>query len=162
MRDGARAVPLLCSRARLALPGCGPLPAELQRLLATLGELDERIAGVPPRAARAQLCARLRRACARADLRTEARSKFEQCMELPSQAARQSAPESGDQVASLRTEVEDAHKARSRRLFCLPILTVATPSQLIQQLSMEKVHLAATASELVRSRHGEGSWQGVR
>lgn len=45
-------------------------------------------------------------------LRSTAQSKYEECMELPSVAARQTTPEQTAQVAQLRSEVEDAHKAR--------------------------------------------------
>ena len=45
----ACAARLLARCSRRATPGCGPLPSELQRLLSTLRELDERMTGARDR-----------------------------------------------------------------------------------------------------------------
>ena len=52
-------------------------------------------------------------------------------------------------VARLRGEIESAHKARALHL--RPVSP--TFVQLLQQLSTEKVRLAATCGELVRQQH---------
>jgi hypothetical protein len=94
-----------------------------------------------------------------AELRKTAQTKYEQCMELPALSTRQPTPEQSAQVAALRTEVEDAHKVRARgacaaaaRVWRLTPGRARPVAQLMQQLSTEKVRLAATAGDLVRRR----------
>jgi hypothetical protein len=111
---GARAAPTpRRADATLRASGCGPLPAELQRLLSTLRELDERMTGARGRRARQSRGAapELPRG-ARAELRSTASAKYEECMELPALALRQPTPEQSAQVATLRTEIEETHKVR--------------------------------------------------
>ena len=74
-------------------------------------------------------------------------------MEVPPLANRQPTAEQAALVARLRGEIEEAHKVRQRS--CEASCTWAegfAASQLMQQLSTEKVRLAATAGDLVRAQ----------
>jgi hypothetical protein len=81
-------------------------------------------------------------------------------MELPPLSSRQHTPEQAAQVAELRTSVEETHKVRTQLAAAFdPSVTLAErgdrrgarAAQSMQQLSTEKVRLAATAGDLVRN-----------
>ena len=74
-------------------------------------------------------------------------------MEVPPLANRQPTAEQAALVARLRGEIEEAHKVRracARQ--AAPLAEGFAASQLMQQLSTEKVRLAATAGDLVRAQ----------
>jgi len=70
-------------------------------------------------------------------------------MELPPLSGRQCNAAQEEEIARLRSEVEETHKARSLFAGCRLAAYARTP-QFIQQLSTEKVRISATAGDLVR------------
>lgn len=123
---------------------CGPLPAELQRLLSTLGELDERIAGEPsPGELRVRSLTPARRSAGQSARQLPALRG----VPAPVQPAGPTTSRGG-RAAPGRGGLPQG-MLRARAPVATRLLT-PLPPQHMQQLSTEKLALAASASELVR------------